>query len=217
MGQASREKECERFVNCFGALFEKHYSTALLGKTFMVTSVDVELGDDSDVAVNLALSGDGRTLHVALPVSLFAAGDGEQAVTETISDTFPNNPLAAKALALWRESTKVGVIPVRRSVGDLLGLVKADPPAVSQEEAMATVLKQSSIRAIADFITSNWHPVYYGAVPYLDAMKDMEFITDPVINDTGESVVRYFLGNAKSWRGPIAQAVKAELRSRLSK
>jgi pyruvate kinase len=33
--------------------------------------------------------------------------------------------------------------------------------------------------------------------------------------DSGKSIVIYFLGNAQTWRGPIAKAVKKELNSRI--
>ena len=33
--------------------------------------------------------------------------------------------------------------------------------------------------------------------------------------DSGRSIVQYFLSNAQSWRGPVAKAVKAELKKRV--
>ena len=32
--------------------------------------------------------------------------------------------------------------------------------------------------------------------------------------DSGRSIVRYFLGNAGTWRGDVAKAIKAELKRR---
>jgi hypothetical protein len=51
-----------------------------------------------------------------------------------------------------------------------------------------------------------------GAVPYLDAMCELNSINDNYYYDSGESVVRYFLANANTWRGEKARAVKAELK-----
>jgi len=71
------------------------------------------------------------------------------------------------------------------------------------------------IYEIARDIRSNWPTVNYAAAPYLAAMRDLNAITDKYIYDTGASVVRYFLCNASSWRGPEAKRLKAELKSML--
>lgn len=71
------------------------------------------------------------------------------------------------------------------------------------------------IYEIAGEIRKDWHPVYFGAVPYLDAMRSMDKVTDPYGADSGESVVLYFLSNATTWRGPVARATKAELKALL--
>ena len=76
-------------------------------------------------------------------------------------------------------------------------------------------LPKLSVSEIALIIRQNWRPVWFGAVPYLDAMSRMQTVNDPVFNDDGRSVVNYFLCNAKFWRGDVAKADKAELKSRL--
>ena len=63
--------------------------------------------------------------------------------------------------------------------------------------------------------TANGGKIYFGAKPYLDAMQSMDKITDNFGYDDGRSIVLYFLGNAQTWRGPVAKAVKAELHRRL--
>jgi len=68
---------------------------------------------------------------------------------------------------------------------------------------------------IAHDIKRDWKNVNYAAKPYLSAMLDMDSIDDNYYYDTGKSVVRYFLGNAGQWRGPVAQTIKAELRGML--
>ena len=72
-----------------------------------------------------------------------------------------------------------------------------------------------SIKEIAKEIKSDWKKVYFGAVPYLDAMHTLNSIEDNYIYDSGKSIVRYFLANAQSWRGDTARRVKAELKAML--
>lgn len=72
-----------------------------------------------------------------------------------------------------------------------------------------------SLSLIAADIRRDWANVYFGAVPYLDALSSLDKITDNYGADSGDSVVAYFLANAKSWRGPVARHIKAELNAML--
>ena len=54
------------------------------------------------------------------------------------------------------------------------------------------------------------------AKPYIQAMLQMESIHESYGLDDGHMIVRYFLGNAASWRGETARTVKAELKRRLA-
>lgn len=74
-----------------------------------------------------------------------------------------------------------------------------------------------SLSTIAREIRKEWPRVYFGAVPYLDAMATMDSIHDPYGYDSGESIVIYFLSNAATWRGSEARRIKAELKAMLSK
>ena len=65
---------------------------------------------------------------------------------------------------------------------------------------------------IAREIRRDWKNVYFGAVPYLDAMSTLDSIEDNYMFDSGKSVVLYFLSNASTWRGETAKRVKAELK-----
>ena len=65
---------------------------------------------------------------------------------------------------------------------------------------------------IAAEIRKDWTKVYFGAVPYLEAMETLNSIEDNYIFDSGKSVVIYFLSNATTWRGDTARRVKAELK-----
>ena len=69
------------------------------------------------------------------------------------------------------------------------------------------------LHVIARDIRTNWPKPYFGAVPYLDAMLELESITDDYYADTAKSVVIYFLANATTWRGTEARRVKAELKA----
>jgi hypothetical protein len=66
---------------------------------------------------------------------------------------------------------------------------------------------------IARDIRNDWKRPYFGAVPYLEAMGYLNSIEDNFIEDSGESVVLYFLANAGTWRGEVARRVKTELKS----
>lgn len=69
------------------------------------------------------------------------------------------------------------------------------------------------IRDIAREIRVEWKNVYFGAVPYLDAMFALDSIDDHYIADDAKTIVIYFLSNATSWRGEAAKRIKAELRA----
>jgi hypothetical protein len=55
--------------------------------------------------------------------------------------------------------------------------------------------------------------VWFGAVPYLEAMECLDKVTDMFYDDTAKSVVIYFLSNASTWCGDDARRIRAELRS----
>jgi hypothetical protein len=57
--------------------------------------------------------------------------------------------------------------------------------------------------------------VNYAAKPYLEAMSSLQHIDDNYMQDTGISIVSYFLSNASQWKGDVAKAVKNELKRRL--
>lgn len=70
---------------------------------------------------------------------------------------------------------------------------------------------------IAAEIRKDWNSqgrgIYFGAKPYLEAMEGMRSINDKYIEDSGVSIVCYFLSNAKLWKGETAQRVKLELKA----
>jgi hypothetical protein len=77
-------------------------------------------------------------------------------------------------------------------------------------------MSNRKIYDIAREISKDWgSKVNYAAKPYLEAMYSLEFISDNYIQDSGKSVVAYFLANATSWRGEVAKRVKLELKGML--
>ena len=72
-----------------------------------------------------------------------------------------------------------------------------------------------TLDTIAREIMQDWRKPYFGAVPYLQAMSTLTDINQPYGYDSGESIVRYFLCNASTWRGDTARRVKAELKGML--
>lgn len=73
-------------------------------------------------------------------------------------------------------------------------------------------LSPRPINVIARDIRNNWPKVNFGAVPYLDTMRSLDKITDSYGEDSGKSVVLYFLSNATGWRGEKARELKNELK-----
>ena len=66
---------------------------------------------------------------------------------------------------------------------------------------------------IACDIRKDWKNPYFGAKPYLDAMATLDSINDNYGWDSADSIVRYFLGNASTWRGETAKTIKKELKA----
>jgi hypothetical protein len=82
-------------------------------------------------------------------------------------------------------------------------------------------LKNMTLSEIAVAVKGDWNNVYFGAVPYLDAMTSLDSVSDTYGCDSGASIVRYFLGNAQSYskrtsKGNLVPAdVKKELNARV--
>ena len=69
------------------------------------------------------------------------------------------------------------------------------------------------LNVIAKEIRAEWPKVNYAAEPYLDAMSTLASVDQNYYQDSGKSIVRYFLANAGSWRGEAARRIKLELKS----
>jgi hypothetical protein len=63
---------------------------------------------------------------------------------------------------------------------------------------------------------SQGKPLYFAAVPYVEAMGQMDGMSDRFYEDSAVSVVTYAVSNLGSWRGEVATRVKAELKAALA-
>ena len=70
-----------------------------------------------------------------------------------------------------------------------------------------------TISAIARDIRADWKKINYAAKPYLEAMLTLHSLETDFGHDSGESIVRYFLCNASTYRGERAKTLKAELKA----
>lgn len=83
---------------------------------------------------------------------------------------------------------------------------------------MNTAAAKTEVRplyTIAKEIRKDWQKMYFGAVPYYEAMTSLNSINDNYDNDTAKSIVLYFLSNAQTWRGTKAKEIKEELKRML--
>ena len=76
-----------------------------------------------------------------------------------------------------------------------------------------------NLSTIAEEIIKDWSScqvgIYFGAKPYLSAMRTLTSLNDFYGMDSGRDIVLRFLTNAGTWRGSKAREIKAELRAML--
>lgn len=72
-----------------------------------------------------------------------------------------------------------------------------------------------TISEITKEIKADWKKPYFGAVPYIQAMQSIGTIDEMYGWERADSIVRYFLGNATTWRGETARRIKSELKGML--
>lgn len=68
------------------------------------------------------------------------------------------------------------------------------------------------INEIAQEIKKVWVKPNFAAVPYLEALLQLEGPKDMYYADNATSIVLYFLSNAGTFRGEDAKRLKAELK-----
>lgn len=77
-----------------------------------------------------------------------------------------------------------------------------------------TNLQELELCELAGIIARDWPEPFFGAVPYLRAMRCLSSVDEHYGQDSGRMIVVYFLSNARTWKGETARAVKAELKRR---
>lgn len=70
-----------------------------------------------------------------------------------------------------------------------------------------------AISEVARDIAKAWPKPYFGAVPYLKAMFELNDISDYYGMEEASGIILYFLSNASGFRGPVAKELKAELKA----
>ena len=86
----------------------------------------------------------------------------------------------------------------------------------TMRDAIVSALpKPRPLYAIAIDIRAHWPKPYFGAVPYINAMRSVASINEPYGVESARGLVLYFLANAGSWRGEHAKRIKAELKGML--
>lgn len=147
------------------------------------------------------------------PVGKVAAGDIPADVERYVKETKESNPdyddsqLWAVAWSRYCKYKNPGSEHCKMNTNDYF------------KGAMEGLTKMAATRSLSEIaaeIRKDWRPVNYAAKPYLEAMEGMESISDNYYQDSGFSIVSYFLSNASGWKGDTAKRIKAELKSMLS-
>ena len=86
-------------------------------------------------------------------------------------------------------------------------------PSENYPTQQGATMNYRPLATIAREISNDWKQPYFGAVPYLGAMRALISINDEFGADSAKSIVLYFLANAQTWKGPVARRIKAELKA----
>jgi hypothetical protein len=62
----------------------------------------------------------------------------------------------------------------------------------------------------------SWQSKFYTAVPYINALRYTDKLTDAVGCEDAKTQVLYMLGNLQTYRGETAKRIKSELKSMLN-
>jgi hypothetical protein len=89
------------------------------------------------------------------------------------------------------------------------------PKGVIMSDLSTATVSQLAGLIVADY-KGRGKALPYSAVPYVDAMRSLQSVSDNYGYDDGRSIVAYALSNLTVWRGETAKAVKAELKRRIA-
>lgn len=120
----------------------------------------------------------------------------------------------------WRgkisQDILIDILSVNKKIDTIYGSPRGTNDVIDYVLSTFTDYYQFDVRplsVIARDIEKHWRPVWFGAVPYLEAMRTLDDINENYYADSAESVVLYFLANAATWRGQDAKRIKAELKA----
>lgn len=83
-----------------------------------------------------------------------------------------------------------------------------------EKQAISADLTGKPLWYLARFIRRHWGKnMHFGAVPYLEAMHQLNEIGDYYGADRG--IVLYLLSNMSGWRGDVAKIARAQLKQRI--
>lgn len=85
---------------------------------------------------------------------------------------------------------------------------------MSKPQVQNRPIYQIAEEILADY-RDRGKPLYFGAVPYVEAMRHLDRYTDNYLEDDAVSVLTYALSNLTTWRGETARRVKAEIKAML--
>ena len=104
---------------------------------------------------------------------------------------------------------------IQRSVNDIAAGLGIEVHYYNVDTGESISPEVRPLWTIAADIRRSWKNMYFGAVPYVEAMAQLSTADDNYGYDSGRDIIRYFLSNATSWRGEDARRVKTELKGLL--
>jgi rubrerythrin len=122
---------------------------------------------------------------------------------------FGEVPASVEMAKKWIDQAESG----KRKAGDVMLTRRGRFAYVDSKDLVD--LPRMSLSQIASLIYSDWKNVNYGAKPYLEAMSSLQNVSDMYGQDSGTSIVAYFLSNANTYKGETAKAIKKELQRRI--
>jgi len=85
-------------------------------------------------------------------------------------------------------------------------------------ELLQHIARAESPATLGAIVKADWGgKVYFGAVPYLQALLEMDSFDQQYYQEYGRHIGLRFLGQAFSYRGPVAKAVKLRIKELCSK
>ena len=77
------------------------------------------------------------------------------------------------------------------------------------------IVADMALQSLQQKKSIRWKDKFPHAAPYIEAMRELDKISDNFYLDSGSEIVQRFLCNANQWRGDVARSIKAELKAML--